>query len=110
MHDVLKVGRVSFFVKELQCGNFEEVKKTECGHSANSVHAKQTDGMGDCQEVNALTSEHEVKEFEKESEDALKCRICWECDASLDNPQIQACLCKGSAAYIHYECLKSWLE
>jgi len=66
--------------------------------------------MGDCQEVNALTSEDEVKEFEKESEDALKCRICWECDASLDNPQIQACLCKGSAAYIHYECLKSWLE
>ena len=38
------------------------------------------------------------------------CRICYGNDKSLDNPLICPCICKGSMKYIHYMCLKNWLN
>lgn len=38
------------------------------------------------------------------------CRICYGDDTSLDNPLICPCICKGSMKYIHYLCLKNWLN
>ena len=39
-----------------------------------------------------------------------KCRICYGDDTSNDNPLISPCNCKGSMKYIHYICLKNWLN
>ena len=38
------------------------------------------------------------------------CRICYGDDSSDENPLICPCICKGSMKYIHYECLKNWLN
>ena len=38
------------------------------------------------------------------------CRICYGDDTSSDNPLINPCICKGSMKYIHYKCLKNWLN
>ena len=38
------------------------------------------------------------------------CRICYGEDSTIDNPLIYPCICKGSMKYIHYECLKNWLN
>ena len=38
------------------------------------------------------------------------CRICYGEDTNEDNPLICPCICKGSMKYIHYECLKNWLN
>ena len=38
------------------------------------------------------------------------CRICYSGDAEDDNPLIHPCSCIGSMKYIHYKCLKYWLE
>ena len=38
------------------------------------------------------------------------CRICYGDDTTEDNPLICPCICKGSMKYIHYECLKNWLN
>ena len=41
------------------------------------------------------------------------CRICFgeeDKKINMENPLISPCLCKGSMKYIHYECLKNWLE
>ena len=39
------------------------------------------------------------------------CRICY-CgeESPEENPLINPCECKGSMKYIHYECLKNWLD
>lgn len=38
------------------------------------------------------------------------CKICW-CDhEEEDNPKVQACHCDGSMKYVHFLCLKKWLE
>ena len=38
------------------------------------------------------------------------CRICYGEDTNDDNPLICPCICKGSMKYIHYDCLKNWLN
>ena len=38
------------------------------------------------------------------------CRICYGDDTSQDDPLISSCICKGSMKYIHYKCLKNWLN
>ena len=39
------------------------------------------------------------------------CRICFsEEDDPIKNPLICPCICKGSMKYIHYNCLKNWLN
>ena len=38
------------------------------------------------------------------------CRICYGEETNDDNPLICPCICKGSMKYIHYECLKNWLN
>ena len=38
------------------------------------------------------------------------CRICYGEDTDEINPLICPCICKGFMKYIHYECLKNWLN
>ena len=38
------------------------------------------------------------------------CRICYGEESNDENPLICPCICKGSMKYIHYECLKNWLN
>ena len=39
------------------------------------------------------------------------CRICYGDEENIiENPLISPCICKGSMKYIHYKCLKNWLE
>ncbi len=41
------------------------------------------------------------------------CRICFgeeDKNNNMEDPLISPCLCKGSMKYIHYKCLKNWLE
>ena len=38
------------------------------------------------------------------------CRVCWMDEDTDDNPLLKVCHCKGSAEFIHYECLKNWLK
>ena len=38
------------------------------------------------------------------------CRICYGEDSNENNPLICPCICKGYMRYIHYECLKNWLN
>ena len=64
----------------------------------------------------------EVKDKTKEKKEKLKelkekdpknkaiCRICYGDDTSMENPLISPCICKGSMKFIHYDCLKNWLN
>jgi len=56
--------------------------------------------------------ESEQSYFEKENQKKGKiCRICLSGEEdSKKNPLICPCICKGSMKYIHYYCLKNWLN
>jgi hypothetical protein len=38
------------------------------------------------------------------------CKFCWMPATEKENPLISACKCSGSVGYIHYNCLKQWLD
>ena len=54
----------------------------------------------------------EIQNINKEKDNKNKplCRICYGDDSSIENPLICPCICKGSMKYIHYDCLKNWLN
>ena len=38
------------------------------------------------------------------------CRICMNPEVTIENPLISICKCSGSMKFIHYECLKAWMD
>lgn len=113
--DILKVGRVKFAVKEIGNGDqkmeVDNADIEEKGHIANSVHTKVADEeFEEYEDVEALKSTEEMEKASNDVDDDIKCRFCWTNEATVENPLIKACLCQGSVAYIHFLCLRNWLE
>ena len=61
---------------------------------------------------NKFKTEPDKNHIDKEKKEKGKiCRICLsEEEDSINNPLICPCICKGSMKYIHYYCLKNWLN
>lgn len=38
------------------------------------------------------------------------CRFCWSSTTEDGNPLISSCQCAGTVRFIHYNCLKNWLD
>ena len=60
--------------------------------------------------INEKNEKEEKEENNKKNKNNRICRICYGEDTSEANPLICPCICKGSMKYIHYECLKNWLN
>jgi hypothetical protein len=52
----------------------------------------------------------DVVTLENEPENEDTCRFCWLADETEDNPKICPCVCTGSMRYIHFQCLKQWID
>lgn len=89
-HDILKLGRMKFKVKEFRT----EFEYFEGDHNEKSPHK----GF------------EEIHEVQPPDSDDIMCRFCWIGEQSEDNPIIGSCKCAGSIKYIHFNCLKLWLE
>ena len=62
-----------------------------------------------------VNSSKDLKDIIKKKENKNKktkptCRICYGEESNEINPLICPCICKGFMKYIHYECLKNWLN
>jgi len=48
---------------------------------------------------------------EGDSPTPVRCRICWGFEENKElDPLILACKCKGSVGFIHFQCLKQWIN
>ena len=114
--DILKIGRVKFAVKEIHYENKQQNKmdveetKNEKGHSANSIFDEpDSELFEEFNEVENYILDQDGND-ENENEDIMKCRFCWQAEATVANPLLTACRCQGTVGSIHLNCLKSWLE
>lgn len=89
---MIKLGRVRFKIKDMQ------TEKT----AARSVENLN-------ESVDAQFIEEAIS-FEAVEDPEVQCRYCWSSESNLDNPLFAGCHCKGSTKYIHYQCLKQWLN
>lgn len=49
-------------------------------------------------------------DIEESTGEKKQCRICLVEEATNDNFFITPCNCKGSCQYVHFQCLKVWVE
>ena len=91
-----------------------------------SFSQKEINSKSDNNELISVKNKQKPKKVEKAKNKNLKnllllkpknngknnatCRICYGDDFTSDNPLICPCKCKGSMKYIHYLCLKNWLN
>ena len=76
----------------------------------NSKHQKSLN-KGDKNEDNTNQSKQKLNASDSLLPAGKICRICLSGeDSPLNNPLICPCECKGSMRYIHYLCLKNWLN
>lgn len=89
-YDIIKLGRMKFRVKEYRTESeyFEDHDNNKSPHQ----------GFDEFHEVQQAT------------ETDIMCRFCWTGEQTEDNPIIVSCKCKGSISYIHFLCLKQWLQ
>jgi len=89
-HDIIKLGRMKFRVKEFRTETeyFEDLDDKQSPHPGFDEY-------------------HEVK---KSTEPETNCRFCWTDEQTEENPLIGACRCDGSIKFIHFQCIKLWLE
>ncbi len=88
-HDIIKLGRMKFKVKEFR--------------TANEFYPYEQDALG-----SEFCEVKEIQPVPEEEKDQM-CRFCWMDQDTEENPKVKACKCEGSVKYIHFECLKRWL-
>ena len=98
---------------------FSLLKKNEKNNIEEDKNSKKD--KKEKKEKNKKTKKKEKKDKKKENKkkdnntnnskiNKPLCRICYGDDSTDENPLICPCICKGSMKYIHYECLKNWLN
>ena len=76
-----------------------------------SSPAIEEDEFEEFEEIESLISEPTAKErMSLPEEEVPKCRFCWMQNADKQNPLLTTCKCSGSVGYIHFNCLKNWLD
>ena len=90
--DVVKLGRMKFKVKELRTEMQLLERKT----------SKTPDTSG----------EFAAEEVAMESEEPTSrlCRICFGEHSDLDDPLISPCQCAGTMEFVHFSCLRQWIN
>jgi pSer/pThr/pTyr-binding forkhead associated (FHA) protein len=89
-HDIIKLGRMKFRVKEYRTKleYFEDHDNWKSPHPGFEEH-------------------YEVR---RSPDDETNCRFCWTSEQQEDNPLIGACKWDGSIKFIHFKCIKMWLQ
>ena len=90
--DIFKLGRVIFRVKEI---NLDKLQKEQ---ERKKIIIKNKN-------INEKKSNLILTNIKKNI-----CRICYNEEEEESNPLIQPCQCTGTMKYIHYKCLKKWIE
>ena len=47
---------------------------------------------------------------ENDQLDEISCKYCFQSENTIINPLVNICNCKGGLKYLHYECLKLWIN
>ena len=89
-NDIIKVGRVKFKVREFR--------------TPTESFNIETDG-----EYEVFKEQINVPSVPEADRNEM-CRFCWLNEYTDKNPKVCTCKCEGSVKYIHYECLRAWLQ
>lgn len=96
----MKVGRVKFAVKEIRYSNNMEVE----------TKVEEMLPEEEFEEYEEVESVMKMEEGALQEDEYKRCRFCWLTEADESNPLFTSCKCAGSVGFIHYNCLRNWLQ
>ena len=85
-------------------------KNKDKGRDKDKTNVENKINEKKVQNIKKNMKNYNKEEKEKKPKSKPICRICYGDDTTNENPLICPCVCKGSMKYIHYECLKNWLN
>ena len=88
----------------------KEKEKEEQNYFKSKEKSQKVKNMKKKYKLKKEKDKDKEKDQEKNTKNKAICRICYGDDTSDENPLICPCICKGSMKYIHYDCLKNWLN
>jgi len=99
--DILKVGRVKFAVKEIKYkDSMDIVTKNDDMFSMDE----------EFEEYEEVESVMKIDEGVVHEDEQKRCRFCWLSEVDESNPLFTSCKCSGSVGFIHFGCLRNWLD
>lgn len=107
----MKIGRVKFAVKEVKYKEKMEVDEINVINHANAIEYGVDDEFEEYEDVESIMDcAHEEDQVNIPEDQLKRCRFCWSTNADPSNPLFTSCRCSGSVGYIHYTCLRNWLD
>ena len=98
--DVIKLGRLSFRVKDYR----NETATTEVAKDETVPREDAVDRL-----VCSHESEYRCGQVYSAKSGDL-CRVCYNEAQTVENPLLSICHCTGTLRFIHYKCVHFWLE
>lgn len=92
------MGRVKFAVKEIKYKDGMDVEQKK--EAAEEEFEEYEDVESLMKNIEEGIPEEELK----------RCRFCWQTNADDANPLFSSCKCSGSVGFIHFDCLRNWLD
>ena len=99
-NDIIKFGTSKYEVIEKHIDNLDSIEKNNNKNKYDiSNYNKNSQSIFQIPEFK--DADYSNKNMER------VCRICLDGESSVDNPKVRLCKCND---YIHYECLKRWIQ
>ena len=116
--DIIKLGNVHLRLKKLHLNYLKINNHFNINNSMTINNSKEVKNINDNpdKKLNYLSVKQNLKKkinisLSKNEEKKVKfCRICYNTNSDENNPLIYPCKCLGSMKYIHFKCLKQWLN
>ena len=99
--DIFKLGRIIFRVKDINLNKSKEKYNSDDDYLVKNILTEKTN--------NIENNKNNINLFKIKKNKNI-CRICYGDEDEENNPLIQPCSCSGTMKFIHYECLKHWIE
>lgn len=102
------MGRVKFAVKEIRYKSKMEVDTPSI--PVGDITANEFEEYEEVEGIIDGKCDDEMSSVGRGDDEIPRCRFCWMSHATEDNPLFSSCKCSGTVGYIHFSCLKNWLE
>jgi hypothetical protein len=112
--DIIKLGRIKFAAKEIAIVDTTSMEVDEGGKAIKHGNVESVDDeeFFEFEEVESHWQQFTEEELTESSDKSQipHCKFCWMPGTSSEDPLLCICKCAGSVGYIHYNCLKRWLD
>lgn len=124
--DYLKIGKITFFISEVYENNASnqeneensyensdrsviKLKKIHNENQINNSHNNKPNITTNESYYNQINQDLNSKKHKSINVKPPLCRYCLLQEEDLENPLIKICICMGSVALTHVDCIKKWL-